>query len=71
MNMSVKYLKYANELFNLRSNLLSILPSIKEDDGRIEIREKIREIELDIYTRLNLNYLEKKLEQLKNEQSNK
>lgn len=67
MNMSFEYLKYANELFELRNHLLSILPHQTTDEGRKEVKEKIREIELDIFNRLNMNYLKDYLERKKNE----
>lgn len=67
MNMSYEYLKYANELFEMRNHLLSILPHQVTDEGRKEVKEKIREIELDIFDRLNMNYLKSYLERKKNE----
>lgn len=65
--MSYEYLKYANELFEMRNHLLSILPHQVTDEGRKEVKEKIREIELDIFDRLNMNYLKSYLERKKNE----
>ena len=67
MNMSYEYLKYVNELFEMRNHLLSILPHQVTDEGRKEVKEKIREIELDVFDRLNMNYLKSYLERKKNE----
>ena len=65
--MSYEYLKYANELFEMRNHLLSILPHQVTNEGRKEVKEMIREIELEIFDRLNMNYLKSYLERKKNE----